>query len=132
MQVSGVRALQIWISRVVADYENVHIENMSSSFKNGLAFCAIIHHFRPDLLDYSSLRPENILENNRLAFQVAEDELGVPSLLDPHDMLNIRVPDKFSVITYVSQFYHVFKDEDDSRLAATRHPDLGTQASPAA
>merc|ERR1719431_52036 len=95
VQVTGVRALQIWVTRVVDEYGNVHISDMSSSFRDGLAFCAIIHHFRPSLINYDDLRCENILENNRLAFDIAERELGVPSLLDPEDMLKMRVPDKF-------------------------------------
>jgi len=132
VQVTGVRALQIWVARVVEEYGNVHISDMSSSFRDGLAFCAIIHHFRPNLIDYDDLRSENIIENNRLAFDIAERELGIPSLLDPEDMLRMRVPDKFSMITYVSQFYHLFKDEDDSRQALRQNNLLALHASPAA
>ena len=111
----GVKALQIWCRRVTDSYENVNILDMDSSWRDGLAFCALIHHFRPSLIDYDSLSKENILENNTLAYKVAEDELGIPSLLDPEDMLDTDVPDKFSIVTYVSQFYHLLKDEDNSR-----------------
>lgn len=111
----GVRALQIWCQRVTASYPEVKIVDMSSSWRDGLAFAAIIHHFRPNIIDFHSLKRENILENNRLAFEVAEEQLGIPSLLDPQDMVDSEVPDKFSVITYVSQFYHLLKEEDDSR-----------------
>jgi len=122
----GVRALQIWCRRVTADYASVNILDMSGSWKDGLAFCAIIHHFRPALIDFSKLSAEDILANNSLAFRVAEEHLGIPSLLDPEDMLDSDIPDKFSIITYVSQFYHLLKDEDDSRSpslarAALRH-----------
>ena len=81
--------IQIWVKRVVRHYENVRILDWSSSFKNGLAFCAIIHHFRPNLLDYSSLSPENILFNNSLAFTLAELHLGIPCLLDPQVHFNL-------------------------------------------
>jgi hypothetical protein len=111
----GVKALQIWCRRVTAAYDNVNILDMDSSWRDGLAFCAIIHHFRPSLLDYSSLSSSNILHNNELAFTLAEEKLGLPSLLDPQDMLDTDIPDKFSIITYVSQFYHLLKDEDNSR-----------------
>merc|ERR1712106_634185 len=77
----GVRALQIWCRRVTDSYENVNILNMDSSWRDGLAFCALIHHFRPSLIDYESLSQANILENNTLAYKVAEDELGIPRSL---------------------------------------------------
>lgn len=111
----GVRALQIWCRRVTESYENVNILDMDSSWRDGLAFCAIIHHFRPLLLDYYSLDQEQVLANNTLAYKVAEEQLGIPALLDPQDMLDTDIPDKFSIITYVSQFYHLLKDEDNSR-----------------
>jgi hypothetical protein len=111
----GIRALQIWCRRVTESYPNVNIMDMTSSWKDGLAFCALIHHFRPNLIDYPALKPEDVYSNNDLAYKVAEEELGIPSLLDPQDMVDSAVPDKFSIVTYVSQFYHLLKEEDGSR-----------------
>jgi hypothetical protein len=113
----GIRALQIWCRRVTEGYENVNIMDMSSSWRDGLGFCAIIHHFRPALLDFGSLKVENILENNEVAFSIAEEHLGIPALLDPQDMVECEEPDRFSIVTYVSQFYHLLKNEDNSCLS---------------
>ena len=76
---------QIWCRRVTALYENVNILDMDQSWRDGIAFCALIDHFRPGLLGRSvqSLDSGDILDNNSLAFRVAEEELGIPSLLDP-------------------------------------------------
>ena len=60
MAVKGAKALEVWARRVTDGYPNVKITNMSSSWKNGLAFCAIVHKFRPDLIDFTSLDPEQI------------------------------------------------------------------------
>jgi len=116
MEVRGVRALHIWIKRVVSSYSNITIVDFSCSFRSGLVFCAIIHHFRPGLIDFDNLSADNVYFNNSLAFNIAENILGIPSLLDPQDMVDLMVPDRYSIITYVSQFYHKFKDDDESRL----------------
>ncbi|XP_040580559.1 MICAL-like protein 2 [Lepeophtheirus salmonis] len=116
VQRRGMRALQIWCQRVTSEYSLVDIKDLSHSFRDGLAFCAIIHHFRPELIpEFHVLKPDNIYDNNDLAYRIAEETLGIPSLLDPQDMVDTETPDKFSVVTYVSQFYHLFKDEDGSR-----------------
>ena len=58
--------------------------------------------------DFDSLSPEDVYKNNALAFETAETSLSVPALLDPQDMVDYEVPDRLSILTYVSQFYQAF------------------------
>ena len=108
MALQGTKALEKWCQIVTEGYENVRILNMSTSWRNGLGFCAIIHHFRPDLIDFDSLDPDDTLQNNQLAFEVAEQHLGIPALLDPQDMVECELLDRLSILTYLSQFFQVF------------------------
>lgn len=96
VQRKGMRALQIWVSRVTSRYNSIEIVDLTTSFRNGLAFVGIIHHFRPDLISNpDKLDPEDIMGNNDLAYKVAESQLGIPSLLDSEDMLAQEEPDNF-------------------------------------
>nr|XP_057911997.1 spectrin beta chain, erythrocytic isoform X2 [Doryrhamphus excisus] len=104
---SAKDALLLWCQMKTAGYPNVNITNFTTSWKDGMAFNALIHKHRPDLVDYNNLKRSNPTHNLHNAFNVAEKQLGVAKLLDPEDVFTEN-PDEKSIITYVVAFYHYF------------------------
>ncbi|XP_073542226.1 smoothelin-like protein 1 isoform X2 [Phyllobates terribilis] len=94
-----------WCRAKTQGREGVDIRNFSSSWSNGLAFCALILAFFPDAFDYDSLDPKNRKENFQLAFNAAEKFADCPPLLDVEDMVRMKVPDSKCVYTYVQELY---------------------------
>jgi hypothetical protein len=116
----GKDALFAWCKAVTAGYRGVEIKDFHLSWRDGLAFCAIIHRYRPDLINFNSLNKDEPLKNHELAFSVAEN-LGIPPLLDPEDMLVAPTPEPLSVMTYLSQFFHYFSGQKGAGIAVISH-----------
>ncbi|XP_008324579.1 smoothelin [Cynoglossus semilaevis] len=94
-----------WCRAKTEPYEGVDIQNFSSSWKDGIAFCALVHRFFPDAFEYSVLNPNKPRDNFQLAFSTAEKLAGCPSLLDPDDLVRMKEPDWKCVYTYIQEFY---------------------------
>ncbi|KAI9580987.1 hypothetical protein GQX74_011129 [Glossina fuscipes] len=107
--VSAREALLSWARRSTSRYPGVRVNDFTTSWRDGLAFSALVHRNRPDLLDWRkarTIRPSERLEN---AFYIAEKEYGVTRLLDPEDV-DTNEPDEKSLITYISSLYDVFPE----------------------
>ncbi|XP_036440861.1 protein-methionine sulfoxide oxidase mical3a isoform X16 [Colossoma macropomum] len=99
-----------WCQRQTEGYRGVSVSDLTMSWKSGLALCALIHRYRPDLIDFESLDEKDVEKNNQLAFDVAEKEFGISPIMTGKEMSVVVEPDKLSMVMYLTQFYEMFKD----------------------
>ncbi|XP_033233370.1 microtubule-actin cross-linking factor 1 isoform X42 [Drosophila pseudoobscura] len=107
--VSAREALLRWARRSTARYPGVRVNDFTSSWRDGLAFSALVHRNRPDLLDWRKARNDRPRDRLETAFHIVEKEYGVTRLLDPEDV-DTNEPDEKSLITYISSLYDVFPE----------------------
>ncbi|XP_030010710.1 EH domain-binding protein 1 isoform X5 [Sphaeramia orbicularis] len=113
--VNSSQSLLQWCQDITKGYRGVKVTNFSTSWRNGLGFCAILHHFHPEKIDFDTLEPHDIKLNNKRAFDGFE-ALGISRLLEPSDMVLLSVPDRLIVMTYLSQIRSHFTNQELSVL----------------
>ncbi|XP_045652458.1 LOW QUALITY PROTEIN: F-actin-monooxygenase MICAL2 [Ursus americanus] len=101
--------LLTWCQQQTEGYQHVNVTDLTTSWRSGLALCAIIHRFRPELINFDSLNEDDAVENNQLAFDVAEREFGIPPVTTGKEMASAQEPDKLSMVMYLSKFYELFR-----------------------
>uniref|UniRef100_A0A8P4G7J8 F-actin monooxygenase n=1 Tax=Dicentrarchus labrax TaxID=13489 RepID=A0A8P4G7J8_DICLA len=99
-----------WCQEQTRGYRGVAVSDLTTSWKSGLALCALIHRYRPDLIDFDSLDEASVEENTRLGFDVAEREFGISPLMTVDELSSVGEPDSLSMVMYLTQFYQLLKD----------------------
>ncbi|CAH0598614.1 unnamed protein product [Chrysodeixis includens] len=131
-----VQDLLEWCQSVTREYKSCRITNLTTSFRSGLAFCAIIHRFRPDLIDFSGLQPDEAERNLRVALE-ASARLGISQVLTAADVCSRHTPDRLAIMTYLFQLRAHFtgnelqveqlgNDETESSYLVGRHDTDGS------
>ncbi|XP_016126926.1 protein-methionine sulfoxide oxidase MICAL2-like [Sinocyclocheilus grahami] len=101
--------LLTWCQKQTEGYKGVNVTDLTSSWSSGLALCALIHRFRPQLIDYDSLNEQDCAKNLQLAFDVAEKEFGIKPFITGKELAAGQEPDKTSMSNYLSKFYELFR-----------------------
>ncbi|KAI2626523.1 calponin homology domain-containing protein [Hypoxylon sp. NC1633] len=112
--------LLLWCQRKTACYDEVEVRDFSTSWNNGLAFCALLDIHRPDLIDYDALDKSDHRGNMQLAFDIAHKEIGIPDLLDVEDVCDVAKPDERSLMTYIAYWFHAFSQMEKVENAGRR------------
>ncbi|XP_050555883.1 EH domain-binding protein 1 isoform X3 [Spodoptera frugiperda] len=131
-----VQDLLEWCQSVTREYRSCRVTNLTTSFRSGLAFCAIIHRFRPDLIDFSGLQPDEAEKNLRVALE-ASSKLGISQVLTAADVCSRQIPDRLAIMTYLFQLRAHFtgnelqveqlgNDETESSYLVGRHDTDGS------
>ncbi|XP_028321991.1 smoothelin-like protein 1 isoform X2 [Gouania willdenowi] len=108
---SGIKQILLeWCRSKTIGYQNIDIQNFSSSWSDGMAFCALVHSFFPLEFDYNNLKPSQRKQNMELAFTTAEQQADCLRLIEVDDMLEMGdKPDPMCVFTYVQSLYNHLK-----------------------
>ncbi|XP_043929496.1 nesprin-2 [Protopterus annectens] len=128
-KLSAKQALLSWVKEQCSKSEAVPVNDFTSSWRNGLAFLAVIHSLRPELINMEEAYQGSNRENLELAFRIAEQKLKIPKLIEPEDV-DVAQPDEKSVMTYIAQFLQYSKDSSvaEQELQATPEPVSEDQA----
>ncbi|XP_074781742.1 F-actin-monooxygenase MICAL1 isoform X2 [Athene noctua] len=103
-----------WCQASTAGYRGVAVTDFTSSWTSGLALCALIHRFRPDLVNFDSVDPQDPIQTHQMMLDTAEQELGIQPVLSSAEMATMAEPDRLGLITYLSQFYEAFKTSPEA------------------
>ncbi|XP_063034160.1 F-actin-monooxygenase MICAL1 [Melospiza melodia melodia] len=106
-----------WCQASTAGYPGVAVTNFSTSWTSGLALCALIHRFRPDLVDFDSVDPQDAIQTHQMLLDVAEQELGIQPVLSSAEMATLTEPDCLDLITYLSHFYQIFGTSPEAEVS---------------
>ncbi|KAM9825633.1 F-actin-monooxygenase mical2b isoform X4 [Syngnathus typhle] len=101
--------LLTWCQKQTEGYKNVTITDLTFSWSIGLALCALIHRFKPHLIDFESLNEENQADNLQLAFDIAEQEFGIKPFASVKELSGTLEIEKTRIINYLSKFYELFR-----------------------
>ncbi|XP_047658179.1 F-actin-monooxygenase mical2b isoform X3 [Tachysurus fulvidraco] len=112
--------LLLWCQKQTEGYRGVHVTDLTTSWRSGLALCALIHHQRPDLIDFDSLNEADSAKNNQLAFEVAEETFSIQPLITGQEMAAEQEPDKLVMVLYLSKFYEMFCNSSISSSGAPK------------
>ncbi|XP_044752640.1 F-actin-monooxygenase Mical isoform X6 [Coccinella septempunctata] len=107
-----------WVKRQVESHPSIKITDLSSIFHSGKVLCAIINHYRPDLIDYSSIVNNEATQNNQLAIDVLEKDIGISPIMTGQEITSTQ--DNLALTAYLTQIYDVFKSE----IPHVKHPKL--------
>ncbi|KAL7370494.1 hypothetical protein ABVT39_002338 [Epinephelus coioides] len=113
-----------WCQEQTRGYRGVAVTDLTTSWKSGLALCALIHRFRPDLIDFDLLDVSSVEDNTRLGFDVAERQFGISPLMTVDEMASFGEPDSLSMVMYLSQFYQILKDTPPPAGTLSQSSDL--------
>ncbi|XP_036977302.1 protein-methionine sulfoxide oxidase mical3a-like isoform X1 [Acanthopagrus latus] len=116
--------LLTWCQEQTRGYHGVSVTDLTTSWKSGLALCALIHRYRPDLIDFDSLDESSLEENTYLSFDVAEREFGISPLMTVEEMSSVGEPDSLSMVMYLSQFYQLLRDKPPPATCLSQSSDL--------
>ncbi|XP_061120072.1 F-actin-monooxygenase mical1 isoform X1 [Syngnathus typhle] len=105
---SGFDELLKWCQKNTVGYRDVDVKDFTNSWRSGLALCALIHHFRPQLIDMRSLKASACIHNHQVAFDILEKEFGIPPVMSPADFANDGQIDRLSLVLYLTQIKNAF------------------------
>ncbi|XP_068774072.1 F-actin-monooxygenase MICAL1 isoform X2 [Struthio camelus] len=118
-----------WCRASTAGYRGVEVADFTRSWSSGRALCALVHRFRPDLVDLDSIDQLDPLRRHQAMLDTAEQELGIQPVLSSAEMASMSEPSRLGLITYLSQFYEAFKpppgSEDVAKKPLSTHSTKG-------
>uniref|UniRef100_A0A673JJ73 Molecule interacting with CasL protein 1 n=1 Tax=Sinocyclocheilus rhinocerous TaxID=307959 RepID=A0A673JJ73_9TELE len=101
-----------WCQKNTAGYKHVKVKDLSESWRSGMALCALIHNFRPELIDLSSLDEYNITGTNKLAFDLMEREFGITPVMRASEMTTCGKIDQLSMVVYLTQIRNALTEKE--------------------
>ncbi|KAM6943095.1 F-actin-monooxygenase MICAL2 isoform 5-T5 [Xenentodon cancila] len=122
--------LLTWCQKQTEGYRNVSITDMTSSWRSGIALCALIHRFKPQLIDFDALNEEDHVANLQLAFDVSEREFGIQPFAPAKELTAEEELDKTRMVAYLSKFYELFRGTPLPAAADSRRVDENNEDYP--